>query len=258
MSIAVAMIAHNEAHQIIRALDSVRWANQVVVVDTDSDDGTGELASQWGAEVIRVPNDPNLNVNKNIAISACTGDWVLVLDADEVITEKLALEIQESIYLPNYNGYLIPRRNFVWGRWLRFGSQYPDYQLRLFRKGKGIFPADHIHERLVVEGKVGKLREPMEHYPYPDLESMVRKSVRDARFEKEYLRKKGVRASWGRVLWFGILGTKFRLFRRLFLKGGFLDGPPGITMAFFDAFNRILRWFLLWEEEFKARKDGKS
>lgn len=251
--LSVAIIAHNEAHRILQALESVKWADQVVVVDTESEDGTGDIARQWGAEVLRAPNNPNLNVNKNTAISACRNDWILVLDADEVIPEALRREIEDVIETAQNKGYLLPRQNFVWGSPLRYGGQYPDWQLRLFRKGWGIFPAQHIHERLKLEGKVGRLKSPMHHYPYPDLASMVHKGFRDALFEADYLRARGYQATFFNLCLFGFIQSGIRFFNRYVVKGGFLDGIPGLAMAFFDATNRILRWLRLWELERKAR-----
>ena len=178
ISLSVALIAHNEGPILGDALWSVCWADQLVVVDAGSTDNTAVTAKAYGAEVYTEPNRTNLNENKNIAIDHCRGEWILVLDADEVIPYDLAGAIRRTIAdkVPE-NGLLIPRKNFVLGRWTRRGSQYPDYQLRLFRRGRGRFPAQHVHERLKVQGKIGKLDIPFEHHPYRDLDTLIEKTA---------------------------------------------------------------------------------
>ena len=163
------------------------WADQIVLVDAGSTDNTAEIAVKYGAEVYSEPNRHNLNHNKNIAISHCKGDWIFILDADEKIPYDLAGEIRRIVNSDaNAAGYLVPRRNFVMGRWVRRGSQFPDYQLRLFKRGKGVFPAKHVHERLDVSGNISKLSLPFDHHPYPNFKMLVQKNLRYAEFEANY------------------------------------------------------------------------
>lgn len=246
--ISIAIIAHNEARNLPRALGSVQWADEIVVVDTSSTDETGEIARRRGAKVAVQPNLSNLNVNKNYAIDFCCGDWILILDADEVVPDLLAGEIRRALAAPSAVGYDLPRRNFMMGKWLRYGSQYPDYQRRLFQRGKGRFAAAHIHERLTVNGKVGYLEEPLEHYPYITIESLVCKGIRDVEFEAEFLHKKGKTATIGSIWLNGIIKPSIRFVRRYIFKGGFLDGTPGLVIALFDAWNTTQRWLRLWEK----------
>jgi len=247
--LSVAMIAFNEAAHLPRSLGSVCWADQLVLIDSSSTDTTAEVGSALGAEVETLPNHPNLNLNKNAAIDRCRCEWILVLDADEVVSDELAGEIRRVISHPNAVGYCLPRRNHVMGRALRFGSQYPDWQLRLFRRNKGRFPADHIHETIKIEGRVGRLENPLYHYPYVSVEALSRKGLRDAAFEARHLFSKGRRASLLKFYYQCSLKANLRFFRRYILKGGFLDGVPGLMMASFDAWNTVLRWLLLWEME---------
>lgn len=245
--LGVAILAHNEATILPDAIASVRWADQIVVVDAASDDGTGEVARSLGAKVFTEPNRANLNVNKNIAIENCATEWVLVLDADEIIPDLLAGEIRKVMADGQYDGFLIPRRNYVLGKWVKRGSQYPDFQLRLFRKSKGIFKAEHVHERLKVDGQVGTMIEPMDHHPYPDLKTMLRKNEFYARFEAGKLFEKGVRLGTGGLVWRGFIKPFGRALRRLFLKGGVMDGAPGVILVAFDFWNNALRHLILWE-----------
>ena len=250
--ISIAIIAHNEAALIGRTLASVEWADQIVVVDCDSGDETAEIAREAGAEVYREPNRDNLNINKNIAIDHCNGDWILVLDADEIIPYDLAGEMRVIVNEGKHDGYLIARRNNILGLWLKHGGQYPDWQLRLFRRGCGRFPAEHIHERIKVEGSIGRLHCPFDHYPYDNMDDMIRKGRFYAEFESKYLYNKGVRiSSVGLILKAGI-NPALRFIRRYLFKGGFLDGVPGLITAYLDAWNQSVRWLWLWDIRRKA------
>ncbi len=259
MKISIAMIAHNEADNIAAALKSVGWVDQIVVIDCESIDNTKAIAEDAGAEVYSCPNNPNLNINKNISIDKCTGDWVFILDPDEVIPYELAGCIRRVINEEsNIVAYKFPRKNYVLGKWTKHGSQYPDYQLRLIRNGSARFPEDHIHEKLDVKGKVGKIDTPFDHHPYPDIASLIRKNVRDADFEADYLYRKGVRVG-DRTLTSRILfGIPIRFFRRYFLKGAFRDGARGLIREVFDSHNQVLRWFRVWELSRKTDRAGEK
>jgi len=246
-TLSAALIAYNEAANLPRALGSVQWADQIVVVDCGSTDDTVSTVVKLGAEVYKADNNPNLNLAKNIALDHCQGDWILILDADEVIPDDLAGEIRRALDSPRFDGYLIPRRNYALGRWLRYGGEYPDYQLRLFRRDRGRFPARHIHERLSVDGAVGKLQHPFDHHPYPDIAAFIRKNLRDAEFEAHYRYEQGQRMGLG-GLWVRMtLNIPLRFTIRYILRGGILDGAPGLIRAWFDALNEGLRGIRLWE-----------
>jgi len=251
--LSVALIAHNEEANIEGALASVAWAEQIVVVDCASTDRTAEIARTHGAVLLTAPNHPNLNINKNLALDACNGDWILVLDADEMVSDDLAGEIRHAINNPGYSGYFIPRRNFVLGKWLQHGGQYPDRQLRLFQRGSGHFPARHVHERLAVSGRVGRLIQPLEHHPYRTVAEMMRKGAFYVEFEAEHLRQMNTQISPSRLLRQVFFNSPLRFFRRYILKGGFLDGIPGLAAAYFDQWNQTVRWLKLWDDARRAR-----
>ncbi len=246
--LSVALIAHNEAEIIEPTLKSIDWVDEIIIVDAGSTDNTAEVCHRYDIEVILEENQVNLNINKNIAIDRCIGEWILVLDADEVIPYELAGVIRKIVNDSNSaDGYLIPRKNYVLGRWVKHGSQYPDYQLRLFRNGKGRFPAVHVHERLKVDGKVEKLDTPFEHHPYPDIAMLNMKTKRYVEFEAQHRFKNGAKISGFKLFMQVTVIAPFRFIRRYFFKGGFLDGTQGIIMAWLDLTNNIQRWFRLWE-----------
>ncbi|NQT35774.1 glycosyltransferase family 2 protein, partial [bacterium] len=186
-SISVAIIAHNEEECIDKALSSVSWADEIVVINCDSTDDTALICSRFNVDVHPEPNRVNLNINKNIAIDRCSSEWILVLDADEIIPYDLAGEIRLTVNEGKHDGYRIARRNHILGRWLKHGGQYPDWQLRLFRRTRGRFPEQHIHERIRIDGSIGRLKQAFDHYPYHDLNDMIRKNSFYARFEAQYL-----------------------------------------------------------------------
>lgn len=167
--ISVTLATFNESENLRKTLDSVKAiASEIVIYDGQSTDDTVEIAKSYGARVIVGKNYPIFHVNKQIAIDNCKYEWILQLDADEVVSRELAEEIKHEVNKKNneFNGYWMPRKNYFLGRFLMKGGQYPDYTLRLYRNGKGRLPQKDVHEQAVVEGKVGYLKSALLHYPY--------------------------------------------------------------------------------------------
>ncbi len=175
--LSVVLATFNEEENIERCLKSVQgFADETIIVDGKSKDRTTEIAKNFGAIVISTTNKPNFHINKQKAIDAATGKWILQLDADEVVSEGLKKEIGKIIERnPEENGYWMPRKNYFLGRFLMKGGQYPDYTIRLYRNGKGKLPQKDVHEQAVVEGKVGYLKYGLLHYPYRDFKFYVEK-----------------------------------------------------------------------------------
>lgn len=248
MRLSVCIIAHNEETKLPRALQSVRFADEVIVVDCGSTDRTVEIAKDYGARVFSCPNKLNLNINKNYSFAQATSDFVFCLDADEVIPEATAAEISSIINgNPVETGFFLPRRNYFLGRWLKHGGQYPDWQLRLFRRGKGRFPERHIHERLQVDGSVGRLRHPFDHFPYESRDECQRKLNLYTSFEAVHLLENGLRPSPWRALQYLYWTPGQRFLRRYILKLGFFDGVPGLEAVKMDMQNFRLRYRKLCE-----------
>lgn len=164
--LSVVLAVFNEEANLSKCLESVKdLADEIVIVDGGSTDKTVEVAKSFGAKVLETGNPRIFHINKNKAIDAATKDWVLQLDADEVVSGKLAQEINEVINNEDsLDGYWIPRSNFFLGRFLKKGGQYPDYTLRLYRRGKGRLPAKDVHEQAVVDGDVGYLKNDLLHF----------------------------------------------------------------------------------------------
>jgi len=170
-TLSVVVSAYNEEKTIGRCLSSVsKLADEIIVVDNSSLDSTVEEAKKYTHHIIKKPNILMLNTNKNIGFSKATSDWILNLDADEVVTEELAKEIKKIINTNlSENGFWIKRKNFSFGKWIQHGLWWPDKQIRLFRRGKGSFPCIHIHEYIDIEGTIGELVEPYIHYNYESI-----------------------------------------------------------------------------------------
>ena len=247
MNLSITIIGHNEIEHLRELLPQLKWADEIVYVDCESHDGSLEVVREAGCRVYSRPNNTNLNVNKSYAMEQANGDWVFYVDPDERIPEILVSEIENVIQDTTNSAFKLNRRNHYFGNWLRHGSQYPDTQLRLFRKDSAHFPNRHVHEKLVVEGSIGKLNNDMLHFPYLNISQFLSKFDFYTRVEAGYLRDSGVRITAGNSLRFLVLKPFSRFFRRYFLKGGFRDGFPGLFCAIFDALNFVVRYFKLWE-----------
>ena len=247
MNLSITIIGHNEIEHLRELLPQLKWADEIVYVDCESNDGSLEVVREAGCRVYSRPNNTNLNVNKSYAMEQANGDWVFYVDPDERIPEILVSEIENVIQDTTNSAFKLNRRNHYFGNWLRHGSQYPDSQLRLFRKDSAHFPNRHVHEKLVVEGSIGKLNNDMLHFPYLNISQFLSKFDFYTRVEAGYLRHSGVRITAGNSLRFLVLKPFSRFFRRYFLKGGFRDGFPGLFCAIFDALNFVVRYFKLWE-----------
>src|SRR3990170_4130443 len=159
--ISVAIATYNEEENISICLASVvDWVKEIVLVDGSSTDKTVEIAKKYKANIIIVKNLPNFHFNKQKAIDNCKHKWILQLDADEVVSEELRQEIININEEEEINGYWMPRKNYFLGRFLSKGGQYPDYTLRLYRRGKGRLPCKSVHEQAQVEGKTAYLQNP--------------------------------------------------------------------------------------------------
>ncbi len=169
INLSVALAVINEEKNIDACLSAIKdIADEIIIIDGGSTDCTIEIAKKYTEKIISTNNPPMFHINKQKALEACTGKWILQLDADEIITDGLKNEIKKTINsgTPSINGYYISRRNYFWGHFMKKGGQYPDAVIRLVRRGKAKFPCKSVHEQIAVEGDSGSLQEPMLHYSY--------------------------------------------------------------------------------------------
>ncbi|MFT4113284.1 glycosyltransferase family 2 protein [Silvibacterium sp.] len=228
-TLSIAMIARNEEKNLPRTLSSVRWADEIVIVDSGSVDRTPEIAREFGARHSFNRDFRGHPEQKTIAIGKCTKDWILLLDADEVVSPELAKEIQETIQNPQYEAYWVPRLNLFMDRWIRHGGFYPDHKLRLFRRGSAVMETGvGPHGTPQFEGPKGTLKADLIHYAYPDFELYL-SHMNDYSSENIYaLVKRGKGKSLGAFLWLGVLNPVMTFVKNYFFRLGFLDGTQGL------------------------------
>lgn len=243
------MIAGNEARRIRQALESVAgWTSEIIlVINEDVDDGTDRIAGEYGAKVFREAWKGHV-AQKNSAVAKATQPWILALDADEAVSVPLRDEIVRTLSVPGvsekYAAFSCPRCTWFCGRWITHGDWYPDRQIRLWQRGLGIWGGIDPHDRLEVNGKVGKFKERLLHYTAIDMRHQLSKYVGYAEiFARQQLR---AGRSPGRVNL--LVRPWWRFFRSYVLRLGFLDGWQGIAVAHLVAFGTFLKYARVAEE----------
>ncbi|MCU1285536.1 MAG: glycosyl transferase family 2 [Acidobacteriales bacterium] len=266
MTVSVAIITKNEEANIRRTLESVRWADEVIVVDSGSTDATCDIARELGAKVF-TEDWKGFAAQKNSAIDKCTGDWILSLDADEEVSEGLRgmiTRVMHSDLMDVYEhvaGVMLPRKNLFLGRWIKYGGFYPDRKLRLFRKGTGQFKEALVHETIEVNGGTDRLDHDslvgyetpdLIHHAYPTLSSYIEHMNSYSSLGAEMAVAKGQ----GR---FSILNIVVRplatLIYNYFLRLGFLDGREGLLLHLYHSVYVSWKYAKAWE---KARSISKT
>ncbi len=230
-SISVTVITKNEAAIIRTCLESVAWVDEIIVVDSGSTDGTVEICREYTDKVV-LTDWPGFGPQKNRALDMATKDWVLSLDADECLTPELREKMQAAMADPGGKvAFTMPRRSNYCGKPMRHGGWWPDYVTRLFRRGRARFSDDLVHERLIVEGPVGRIREPLLHEAFSDIEevldTMNRYSTAGARMMRDRKERAGLSTALLHGFW-SFLSTYV-------LRAGFLDGREGLMLAISNA-----------------------
>lgn len=249
ISLSVVLATFNEASNINRCLTSVKpIADEIIVVDGSSQDKTRQLAQQLGAKIFQTTNKPNFHINKQLAINHAKSDWILQLDADEVVTPKLSREIITTINSnPEANAFYINRKNFFLGRFLTKGGQYPDPVIRLFKRGKAKLPQIDVHEQMLVQGKIGTLKEPMEHFTAPTFARYLQNSNRYTSFTASQLLNKNLPINLVNTIRFTIIKPIVTFLKIYVRHKGFIDGFPGLIFALFSGLHHPISYFKYWE-----------
>lgn len=241
--LTVIVITRNEARHITAALDSVAWADERIVVDSHSGDDTVALAQAAGARV-DVRDWPGYGAQRNHAAALAAHDWILALDADERVTPALAEEIRQLLSgTPAAVGYRIPRVTRYLGRWIRSTDWYPDWQLRLYDRRHARWNDLPVHESVVTEGAVGRVRGEFEHYAYRDLSHHLDTINRYTTLAAARLALQGRR---GGPLAAGV-HAGFAFLRNYVLRHGFTDGAPGLVVSMMNAYYVWLKLLKAWE-----------
>lgn len=245
--LSVALATYNEGQNIGRCLEAVaKIAWEIIVVDGESTDNTVAIATKYGAKVIETTNKPMFHTNKQLAIDAAKGDWLLLLDADEVADENLVAQIKKCLENePVENAFYIKRKNFFLGKWLTKGGQYPDKVIRLFKQGQAHLPQQSVHEQLAVNGKVGELQGHLWHYNAPTFRRYLNNANRYTQLTAMEMKTKGIQLNLFNDIWY--LGIKpMIIFFTLYLRHrGYVDGFPGFVFALFSGLHVSLAYMKL-------------
>ena len=230
--ISVVLITRNEAARIRRCLDSVRWADEIVVVDQHSRDATAAICREYGARVIEREMAAGFGEQKNFAIAQATRPWILSLDADEEVTPALRRAIEAAVAAPGAcEGFRIPRLTSYLGRFIRHCGWYPSPVLRLVRRGRARFTDALVHEEIVVDGPVGDLREDLLHNSYDALTDHVRKLLVYTAYDARMLRRRGARLGLVRALGWLVLKPPVVFVRKYALQHGYREGWHGFVLS---------------------------
>ena len=240
--LSVAVITLDEAHRLRRCLESVAWADELVVIDAESHDKTVQIAREFTDRVIVRPW-PGFTAQKNFALEQTSGEWILSLDADEEAEPELRAEIMATVAGGVHDGYALRRQNLFLDRWIRHGGLYPDWQVRLFRRGRGRFVERAVHESVTVSGTVGRLAGHLLHRSYEGVSDFVERANRYSSLAAEQMIREGRRVGAADL----VLRPLGRFLSMYVVKRGFLDGRRGLLLATLYAYYVLMRSAKAWE-----------
>jgi glycosyltransferase involved in cell wall biosynthesis len=242
IQLSVIVITKNEAHSIQACLQSVAFADQLVVLDSGSTDGTVEKAQNLGAQVSVNADWQGFGVQKNRALALATGQWVLAIDADERLTPELQADIVAAMRSPDFDVYRLSRLSSYCGQIMRYSGWYPDHTARFFKRGFAEFSNDLVHEKLVTSRPIGKLSGHLLHNSFTNFEAVLDKANRYSTAGAQIGFAQGKKASLGKALGHGL----WAFFRTYVLRLGFLDGRMGLVLAISNAEGTYYRYLKLW------------
>lgn len=241
--LTVTVITRNEAANIEAVLSSVAWADERLVVDSESTDDTVARARRFTDRVIVRPW-PGFSAQKNFAAAEASHDWILSVDADERVSPALADEIRSVLASdPEHQAYRLPRVSHYLGRWIRTTDWYPDYQVRLYDRRAGSWTGSYVHEGVTVRGSLGRLRQELEHRPYRDMAHHLQTIDRYTTLAAQHMASQGRRVGAA-----GLAARPVAAFlRNYILKGGWRDGSVGLTISILNSYYVFLKFAKLWE-----------
>ena len=243
--ISAVITAFNEESKIEDCLKSVRFCDEIIFIYAESRDNTVNIVKKYKAKVFSRKNNPMLNVNKNFGFSKASNKWILSLDSDERVSDGLREEILGILEndANKINGYYIPRRNYIFGKWVKYTGWYPDFQLRLFRNGKGKFEEKHIHEMIKIDGKTDYLKSDILHLNYENISQFLKKTESYTQNEAEQLLSAGYVFDWKDCLRMPVK----EFLSRFFAREGYKDGLHGLILSLLMAFYHLIIFARIWE-----------
>ncbi len=247
--ISAIILTRNEEKNIADCIGSVKWCDEVIVIDDNSEDRTVSIAGKEKVEILKEDLDGNFSRQRNLGIDKAKGDWILFVDADERVTDSLRYEIQSVISDPlnYYNGFVLKRKDFIWNKQLRYGETAGISFLRLARKNSGRWEG-RVHEKWKVKGKIGKLNNSLIHFPHQTLEQFLSEVNLYTDIRSKELYSKGVKTN----LFLIIAYPKAKFFVNYIIRRGFLDGLSGLVFATVMSFHSFLvraKLWMLWQKK---------
>ena len=251
IKISAAIITYNEEKNIKRCINSLDFCDEIIVVDSLSSDSTCNIARSMDVKVIDQKFLGHI-AQKQLAVDNCTNNWILSLDADEELSDELKQEIQNLIKQPlEYDAYIMPRVSFHLGRWIRHGGWYPDAKIRLFNKQKAKWGGYNPHDKVIVDGTVGKLNNDLRHYVFKDLHHNIDTNNSYSTIMAKDLDKDGKKFSYLK-LFLKPIGKFLEVY---IYKRGFLDGMAGFIIAIGASYSMFLKFAKLWEMQNIKKKE---
>ena len=248
--LSAALITRNAAAVLEACLDSLAFADEIVVVDSSSSDATAELAARKGARVVQ-KEWLGFGRQKQFAVEQAKNDWVLCLDADERVSPALQASIEAALAAPKFNAYAMPRRNRFLGRYLRHGEGYPDWSLRLFHRDFARWSSDAVHETVLTREPVGRLTGDLLHHSAEDLAMYLAKQNRYTTLQAESLVRSGRRIGLAKLA----LSPLLRFIKFYVIRRGFLDGAAGLVHVAIGSFNSFIKYAKVIELTRKSQEN---
>lgn len=252
--VSVVIVTKEEEKNIEDALRSVQDFEDIVVVDAFSEDRTVEICKRYTDRVYQ-HQWMGYAKQKQMAVDLAKNEWVLILDADERVTPELKAEIEEKIRNTSLDGFYIPRKSFFLGRWIKHSGWSPDYTLRLFKKDVSYVEPREVHEKVIVKGSVGYLKNPLLHYTYRSISEYIKKMENYSTLSVKDILNKNPNSSFLFLISKILLNPTFTFLNMFFVRQGFRDGLHGFILAVFYSFYTFLKYVKVWEKTLINRNE---
>ena len=242
LTLSAVIITKNEAQHISQCLESVQWVDEIIVLDSGSEDDTIKLCQKFTNKVYST-DWPGFGIQKQRAVEKAKGEWIISIDADEVVSSELKEEIQRTIRSTQINGFEIPRLSSYCGKKIHHGGWWPDYTVRLFRKNFGKFSKAIVHEKIEIKDKIGRLKSPLLHETYVDLEEVISKINSYSSLSAQIMHEKETKSSLGKA----IFRAAWTFFRTYIIRAALLDGREGLMLSISNAETAYYKYLKLFE-----------
>ena len=246
--ITAVIIAKNEEARIVPCLESIKWCDEIVVVDDMSVDETAPICRRYGAKVIAHPSSGDHDAQRNIGIDNVSGDWVLQMDADEVVSPELKKDIKKILSCNSqFSAYKLVRKNYFLGRFMQHGG-WPEKHIRLFKKGRARYIGHSVHETLKVDGKIGRLKSHLEHYAFTSISQYISRQLYYAHVEAKVMHQDRDRIDLDEIN-YHLKRKPLKIFFKIYIKKmGFKDGMHGFILSILNAWRHYTIWAIYWEK----------